>query len=657
MNRTHAPRLPMSIHSRVPSLPLGLAAALALTTFTVRAAETLVDFNVANGTGNDSYQDGARPWSVEPSAQYARMNFDTQTPLFPANGQPPLYGGAVVTNAASGGTVAGWRFHDNNPAGWPSVPRVMLLTNSDGNYNNVLQAYVFKRADFAGAPAKVAFDGGSTLNVNVPDWYDSSWAGGAWPMRLRFLVRDNGQYYVSEAAQTTVAAFTLTDFDNNGSSGKRWAPVTLTATEFRIPAALSFQAVDFTDVSEVGWIGEGSSAYFRLWGFDTFQMVGTVVNDPVIALSTSELTMPEQGSNTFTVVLGAAPSGTVVLDVASRSVGEATVSPALLTFTGANWNTPQTVTLQGVDDTTLDVSDTTHVDVSVNASRTTATEYLPLALQSVQVTLVNDDFTFVVAYRGAEMLAASGIVPSVSVNPDAGAWPVADNTSPMVRLNFRETPLYTNATYSQARVCGGLEVLEGFLSREGSSFNSDAIYSGYAKSFCLNAGDTDAGAPCRMRGVLLWTKPNFASGLAGRPVTMGAGDCISLRLLDTFNHHDGTQQTDGIRLVIKNAGVYYYSQTRFRSTGGQLNPGTYRLDDVGAELWAPWSPTANPSVFTASNVLPGGGTFAVREFNDVEAVGIAFDGARAQWGSLFRFDEFLATGSDGTPLGMLILVR
>ena len=48
----------------------------------------------------------------------------------------------------------------------------------------------------------------------------------------------------------------------------------------------------------------------------------------------------------FTVVLDAEPTSDVVLTITSDDTGEATV-PASVTFTAANWDTPQTVTVIG----------------------------------------------------------------------------------------------------------------------------------------------------------------------------------------------------------------------------------------------------------------------------------------------------------------------
>ena len=57
-------------------------------------------------------------------------------------------------------------------------------------------------------------------------------------------------------------------------------------------------------------------------------------------------------TDTFTIVLNAQPSSNVVLIVTSSDTGEVTVNTPL-TFTSGNWNTAQTVTVTGVDETAI----------------------------------------------------------------------------------------------------------------------------------------------------------------------------------------------------------------------------------------------------------------------------------------------------------------
>ena len=60
------------------------------------------------------------------------------------------------------------------------------------------------------------------------------------------------------------------------------------------------------------------------------------------------------GTATFTVVLASQPTADVTLAVSSSDLTEGTVSTGSLTFTAANWNAPQTVTVTGVDDAVAD---------------------------------------------------------------------------------------------------------------------------------------------------------------------------------------------------------------------------------------------------------------------------------------------------------------
>jgi hypothetical protein len=77
---------------------------------------------------------------------------------------------------------------------------------------------------------------------------------------------------------------------------------------------------------------------------------GGVVVTPTAGLVTTEA----GGTATFTMVLNAAPTASVTVNLSSSDTTEGTVSPASVTFTTANWNVPQTVTVTGVDDAVTD---------------------------------------------------------------------------------------------------------------------------------------------------------------------------------------------------------------------------------------------------------------------------------------------------------------
>ena len=64
------------------------------------------------------------------------------------------------------------------------------------------------------------------------------------------------------------------------------------------------------------------------------------------------------GTSTFTVALPSQPTAAVTVSVSSLDTGEGTVSPPTLIFGTSNWNTAQTVTVTGVQDT-IDDGDVT----------------------------------------------------------------------------------------------------------------------------------------------------------------------------------------------------------------------------------------------------------------------------------------------------------
>ena len=75
----------------------------------------------------------------------------------------------------------------------------------------------------------------------------------------------------------------------------------------------------------------------------------TVV-DPSLTVSETSLSLDEGGSASYTVALGAAPSGTVAVAVAVSDGAGVSVSPTSLSFTADNWSMPQTVTVAALED-------------------------------------------------------------------------------------------------------------------------------------------------------------------------------------------------------------------------------------------------------------------------------------------------------------------
>ncbi|MEG4280502.1 S8 family serine peptidase [Microcoleus sp. MON1_C1] len=84
----------------------------------------------------------------------------------------------------------------------------------------------------------------------------------------------------------------------------------------------------------------------------------------------SGLITPEAGKTaTFDVTLNSQPNADVKIDLESSNTAEGTVSPVSLTFNSGNWNSPQTVTVTGVNDSVVD-GDKTYTIVTAPAVST-----------------------------------------------------------------------------------------------------------------------------------------------------------------------------------------------------------------------------------------------------------------------------------------------
>lgn len=113
-------------------------------------------------------------------------------------------------------------------------------------------------------------------------------------------------------------------------------------------------------------------------------------NEPGITVSAiSGDTTEAGGTATFTVVLDTRPNSDVTVDIATDDATEGTASAATLTFTNANWATPQTVTVTGVDD--ADADGDIAYNIITAASSSSDLDYNGINPSNVAVTNTDDE--------------------------------------------------------------------------------------------------------------------------------------------------------------------------------------------------------------------------------------------------------------------------
>src|SRR5690606_35148213 len=146
-------------------------------------------------------------------------------------------------------------------------------------------------------------------------------------------------------------------------------PASVTIPAGQASVSFAVDAVDDWIVDGIQTVTITASAAGHAEAADTLDVSDDDAAGFVITQTGGGTTVSESGStDTFAVVLSAQPLSNVVLTVVSGDSGEATVSPSTLTFTPANWNVAQSVTVTGVDDAIVDGDQTTTITVGVDAA-------------------------------------------------------------------------------------------------------------------------------------------------------------------------------------------------------------------------------------------------------------------------------------------------
>ena len=204
---------------------------------------------------------------------------------------------------------------------------------------------------------------------------------------------------ISVVLDTAPAGNVVFDVTASDTTEATASPTTLTFTSsnWNTAQTVTLSSVDDDlDDGRQNWtvtVAVNDAASHDAWDSLADQVINGKTTDDDTAgftLSGTTASVSETGTtDTFTVKLTSKPAGDVVFDISSADTGEATISPAALTFTTGNWNTDQTVTVTGIDDPAADGNQTT--DVTVDPSSTADSTYNALSNQTVAVTTADDD--------------------------------------------------------------------------------------------------------------------------------------------------------------------------------------------------------------------------------------------------------------------------
>ncbi len=191
----------------------------------------------------------------------------------------------------------------------------------------------------------------------------------------------------------------------SGSDDVTVSPATLTFTTANWSTAQTVTvaaAQDADAVNDAASITHAVVAASSANEFDLVTVAGvavTVTDDETagVTVSKSTLTVAEGGSGAYTVVLDALPTSDVVISVTRTGSSDVTLdtdtgtsgNQTTLTFTPANWDTAQTVTVAAAQDADA-VNDAASITHAVVASRS-ADEFDAVTIAGVAVTVTDDE--------------------------------------------------------------------------------------------------------------------------------------------------------------------------------------------------------------------------------------------------------------------------
>ena len=247
------------------------------------------------------------------------------------------------------------------------------------------------------------------------------------PSALTVTEGGDGSYTVElssqPAADVTVAivGHSGTDLSLSGTDLSSDYELTFTTATWNTAQTVTVSAGDDDDavadaavtLTHTATSGSHSSAPVAVTVTITETDTAEVLVDP------ADVTVPEDGSSTYTVRLATQPSANVTVTVTGHTGSDLTLSAARLTFTPDDWGTPQTVTVTAA-------ADADGVDDQVTLTNTASGGgYGAAAAKLVAVTVADDDSAAIVVKPSALTMSEGG---SSSYTVELSSPPTAEVT-------------------------------------------------------------------------------------------------------------------------------------------------------------------------------------------------------------------------------------
>jgi len=214
--------------------------------------------------------------------------------------------------------------------------------------------------------------------------------------------------------------------------------LTFTPANWNIPQTVTVMAID--DAIVEGAHSDSISHTLASADLNYDGLTVSALNITVADNDTGSVLITESGGSTditeggatdsFDVVLGMQPSVDVRVGLIPDFNNQCTVSLSPLTFTSANWNVPQTVTVTAVDDGLVEGA---HTCVITTSSRSSSLGYNLISVPNIIANVTDNDFLGIT-------LTESGGSTDVAEGGNTDAYDVVLNSQPQLNVTVNIVP-------------------------------------------------------------------------------------------------------------------------------------------------------------------------------------------------------------------------
>jgi hypothetical protein len=394
---------------------------------TFTAADWSIDQTVTVTGQDDDVDDGDQAYSIELAAavstdgiyngidpaDVAVLNIDDDAAGFivsPASGDTTEAGGTATftvkltsepladVNIGVSSSNTGEGIVDKTTltftAGNWSIDQTVTVTGQDDDVDDGDQSYSIELANAVSSDG--IYNGLDPADVAVLNINDDTAGFDVTPLAISTTeALGTDTFAVKLTSEPTDTVTVGVSSSNTGEGTVDKTSLTFTSIDWDIEQTVTVTGVnDYVSDSDQSYtiVLTSSSADTVYAGIDPDDVSATNVDDdsPGFLVGTiSGNTTEAGGTATFTVELNTQPGANVSVAISSSSTAEGTVSPGILTFTAGIWNSPQTVTVTGVDDD-VDDGDQSYTIV-LAAATSTDLDYNGLDPSDVSVVNVDND--------------------------------------------------------------------------------------------------------------------------------------------------------------------------------------------------------------------------------------------------------------------------